>query len=364
MEYEPSGRELSHFPFLKKANDRIKNFPPLEVLLKEERGKSITNLAVRRINQALSSKKTIITHFQTRDEDEIAGYVLSRIIVSCIGDAQLIDRLTRYEAERAYEFLVSETGTEKGEKGWNENIMLDADEFSPVSKYLAGEFGIDITKGRMPLPDYVEIIAPLHEARFKLVNRVVQHGFVEIRQEERYELLRERIRVILRRELPYRSIPRMVCELLAPFAEQIKKEYQEKMLRNFGVIEEGAFPPCIQSLVAAITSGANLTHPGRFSLTSFLHNIGMEKTQIAELFARAPDFDAEKTMYQVGHITGGGGTEYSAPACAAMRTTGLCTRPDAICEKINHPLSYYKYKKKKENRKAPQPTPHHTENTA
>jgi DNA primase large subunit len=347
MEYEPSGRELSHFPFLKKANDRIKNFPPLEVLLKEERGKLITNLAVKRINQALSSKKTIIAHFQNRDEDEIAAYVLCRIIVSCIGDAQLIDRLTRYEAERTYQFLVSETGSEEGEKGWNENVMLDDDEFSPVAKYLAFEFGIDITKGKMPLPDYVEIIAPLHEARFKLVNRVVQHGFVEIRQEERYELLRERIRVILRRELPYRNIPKSLCEQLAPSAEQIKKEYQEKMLRNFGAIEEGAFPPCIQALIGAITSGANLNHPGRFSLTSFLHNIGMEKLSIAELFARAPDFDAEKTMYQVGHITGGGGTEYSAPACAAMRTTGLCTHPDTICEKINHPLSYYQYKKKK-----------------
>jgi DNA primase large subunit len=346
MDYEPSGRELSHFPFLKKANDRIKDFPPLEVLLKEERGKLITNLAVKRINQALSSKKTIVAHFQNRDEDEIASYVLCRIIASCIGDLPLLDRLTRYEAERAYHFLVSETGTEEGEKGWNENITLDADEFSPISKYLAHESGINITQERIPLNDYVEIIAPLHEARFKLVNRIVHRGFVEIRQEERYELLRERIRVILRRELPYRNIPKSLCEQLAPYAEQIKKEYQERMLQNLGAIEESAFPPCIQALIIAITSGASLTHPGRFSLTSFLHNIGMEKSQIAELFSRAPDFDAEKTMYQVGHITGGGGTEYVAPACAAMRTTGLCVHSDTICEKVNHPLSYYKYKKK------------------
>ena len=346
MEYEPSGKELSHFPFLKKSNERIKNFPPLEILLKEERGKAITGLALRRINQALSSKKMIVSHFQNRDEDEIAGYVLSRIIASCIGDKQLLDRLTRYEADRAYHFLVSETGTENGEKGWNENITLDNDGFSPISKFLAHEFGIDITREKIPLNDYVEIIAPLHEARFKLVNRVVKRGFVQIKQEERYELLRERIRVILRRDLPYHTIPRSLCEQLGPAAEQIKKEYQEMMLQNFGTIEESAFPPCIQALISAITSGANLTHPGRFSLTSFLHNIGMEKSQIAELFARAPDYDAEKTMYQVSHITGGGGTEYSAPACAAMRTTGVCVHPDIICEKVNHPLSYYKYKKK------------------
>ena len=63
-------------------------------------------------------------------------------------------------------------------------------------------------------------------------------------------------------------------------------------------------------------------------------------------------------MYQVEHITGrgGSGTEYTAPACPAMRTTGLCVNRDHLCERVNHPLSYYKVKKKnregKDQRKA------------
>jgi DNA primase large subunit len=199
----------------------------------------------------------------------------------------------------------------------------------------------------MPLPDYVEIVSPLHDARFKLVNRNVYHGFIEIKKEERYELLRERIRVILRRDLPYK-VPKSLCEQLAPVAEPIKKVYQEQMLQQFGTIEESAFPPCMQALILALTAGTNLTHAGRFALTTFIHTIGMDVTGIAQLYARSPDFDAEKTMYQVEHITGrgGSGTEYTAPACPAMKTTGLCTHPDAHCEKVNHPLSYYKIKKK------------------
>ena len=94
MDFAPSAKELSHFPFLKKAQDHIKDiFPPLEVLLKEERGRIITELAVRRINQALSSKRTVVAHFKHRDDDEIADYVLSRIIASCISDKNLFDRL-------------------------------------------------------------------------------------------------------------------------------------------------------------------------------------------------------------------------------------------------------------------------------
>ncbi len=347
MDYSPSAKELSHFPFLKKAQDHIKkSFPPIEQLLKEEKGAFLTELAVRRINQALASKKTIAAHFQHRDDEEIASYVLARIIVSCVQDKQLYDRLTRYEAERAYYFLNAETGSEL-EKGWNENAVLDDDQNSRIANYIAAEFRIDLSKDLMPLADYVEIVSVLHEERFKLVNRRVKNGYVEIKKEELLELLRERIRVILRRDLPY-NVPKTLCQQLAPVAESIKKEYQEQMLQQFGSIEESAFPPCMQALISALTAGTNLTHAGRFALTTFVHTVGMDVPAIAQIFARSPDFDPEKTMYQVEHITGrgGSGTEYTAPACAAMRTTGLCVNRNPLCEKVNHPLSYYKVKKR------------------
>jgi DNA primase large subunit len=347
MEYSPSAKELSHFPFLKKAQDTIKkSFPPIDQLLKEEKGSLLTGLAVKRINQALASKKTIDAHFPHRDDEEIAGYVLSRILVSCIGDKQLYDRLTRYEAERAYYFLNNETGSEN-EKGWNEHTKIDDNQNSRIANYLAAEFGIDLSKDRMPLADYVEIVAVLHEDRFKLINRRIKNGFVEIRKEELLELLRERIRVVLRRDLPY-HVPKAICQQLAPVGESIKAEYQQQMLQQFGSIEESAFPPCMQALISALTSGINLTHAGRFALTTFVHTVGMDVPAIAQLYGRSPDFDAQKTMYQVEHITGrgGSGTEYTTPACAAMRTTGLCVNRDALCETVNHPLSYYKYKKR------------------
>src|SRR5512136_17288 len=262
MDYTPSVKELSHFPFLKKAQNHIKkSFPPIGQLLKEEKGTFLTGLAVRRINQALASKKTIAAHFQHRDDEEIASYVLARIIVSCVQDKQLYERLTRYEAERAYYFLNSETGSES-EKGWNENAVLDDNRNSRIANYIAEEFRIDLSKDRMPVADYIEIVSKLHEDRFKLVNRRIRKGTVEVRKEELLELLRERIRVILRRDLPY-HVPKNLCQQLAPVAESIKKEYQQQMLRQFGSVEESAFPPCMQALIKALTAGTNLTHAGR-----------------------------------------------------------------------------------------------------
>jgi len=95
-------------------------------------------------------------------------------------------------------------------------------------------------------------------------------------------------------------------------------------------------------------------------MTAFLHTIGLGVSQIVELYCRAPDFDIDKTLYQVQHITGGGGTEYTSPACATMRTYGLCIGKDALCPRVNHPLSYYKVKKRdidKDRKDVPSPVP-------
>lgn len=344
MEYTPSVKELSHFPFLKNSKDYIRTrYSSLAALLDGEYGEILVRHALHRISDALSVKRRYGEDNPCKPEEAIASYALARVIISCINDRQLIDRLTRYEAERAYYFLRNEGSDENS---WNTNFQRTDDGYSRLFMYLSEELGISITQGWLPLVDYVELVAPIHEDRFRLINRVITKGQVQVNEDEMYELLRERIRVLLHQNLPMK-VPPAVCKQLAPRLAELQKVYQEQMLQQFGTIEENAFPPCIRALITAITSGSSLTHPGRFSLTSFLHNIGMEKSQIAELFARAPDFDAEKTMYQVGHITGGGGTEYSAPACAAMRTTGLCVRPDVLCEHINHPLSYYKVKKKK-----------------
>jgi DNA primase large subunit len=350
MEFVPSGRELSHFPFLKKAQDPIKSrFISLGSLLASPKGEALVTLAMVRIKDAVTPKKNFVPVVLDVPEDEIASYAMARIIVSCVNDRQLIDRLTRYEAERAYYFLVNE-------EEWNRNYQQDDGEYSRLWAAIADELGIRITRNRMPVPDFVELVAPIRDDHYRLINRQVTRGFVAIDKTERYELLRERVRVLLRRDLPFR-VPKEICDLLGPRVADIKKTYQEQMMRQFGKVEEGAFPPCMQELIKALSAGVNLTHAGRFSLTAFLHNIGMNTTGIAELYARSPDFDIEKTMYQVEHITGRGGssTEYTTPSCAAMQTTGLCVHRDQLCEKIGHPLSYYKIKKSRPPRHVPAP---------
>jgi DNA primase large subunit len=334
--------DLAKYPFLKESQAFVAEYADsLEDFLRTHSGRIALNHAVSRVNAALNLKtdeKPEIPDNHPTDRFgvklAVAGYALARVLVSCIRDRVMIDRLCRYEAQRAFEFILDEDPAKKA--------------------YIAESVGMPL-KSEIPLVTYIELVSGMREDRWRLVNRVLLSGNVQVRAEEGDELLRERIRFILHRQLPL-AIPESICTEIDPATSRITVAYQQHMLEQFGTVDEGSFPPCMQALIAALTAGTNITHSGRFSLTAFLHNIGMEGTQIVELFCRAPDFDVAKTLYQVEHISGRGGTEYTAPACAAMRTTGLCIRRDRTCEQVSHPLSYYKFKKRAAARKGkPEP---------
>ena len=115
---------------------------------------------------------------------------------------------------------------------------------------------------------------------------------------------------------------------------------------GFGKLEPEHFPPCIVHILSNAQGGINLAHSARFALTSFLLNIGMSVDQVVMLFNVSPDFNEEKTRYQVEHIAGSTGTTYKPPSCSTLITYGNCYGKDQLCRTINHPLNYYKQKKR------------------
>ena len=320
-------KELIKYPFLKESQQLARrHVESLEEFLSSAPGALALERARDRVLAALSPKREFPEEGtqNLRPEYEIASYALARVLVSCSGNRSLIDRLARYEAERASFYLEVE----------------DPD----IREFVAWSIGISTDAATMPVTGYVELVPYLRDLRWRLVNRVVRQGVVHLSPGEIDELIRERIRVILVDQMPLR-VPAAICERLEPVTREIAAAYQQQILEQFGEVQEEAFPPCISALIQAISTGANLTHMGRFAVTSFLHTIGMSIIEIAEIFAQAPDFDPDKTMYQVEHITGGGGTEYTPPSCPTMRTFGLCVNQNKDCERINHPLSYYRLKK-------------------
>ena len=327
-------RDLAKYPFLKEAQSFISaNTASLDQYLESPSGRLAVKEAFETVIAAL--------RFNPRQPPEklpdvpseasavrilISAYPVSRLLVSCSGDRVLIDRLCRYQSWKIYQYLQDEDPKKK--------------------EVVAGSLGISGSSTEIPVIQYVEIAARLTEDQWRLVNRIVEHGIVKIHRDEIDEILRERLRVIMNQHLPLK-VPPSLCTSLQPVIDRIKAVIQERMLEEFGTVEESAFPPCMQAIIDALVHRTHLTHMGRFAITAFMHNIGMQNTRIVELYGHVPDFDLSKTMYQVDHISGqgGSGTEYISPQCSTMKTHSLCVHRNPLCDKINHPLTYYKQKK-------------------
>ncbi|MDR3101728.1 MAG: DNA primase large subunit PriL [Methanocalculaceae archaeon] len=315
-------RDLTHYPFLKESREflaarGIKMYD----LTASALGRRYLDAAVKRVQCAIDGKEI---YPESPDVvADIVTYVLARVLASCIKDRNLIERLARMEAKRIYFYIHGE-----------ENEKLK----SHVCETLGITFGL----GTMPVLRYVELASTAREPKWRLINRDVDAGQVQISDDEQDTLLCERIRKILASQLPLTIPPSMEHEF-APWCETITTALQERTLAEFGVIDESAYPPCIQALIAGAVAGVNLTHSGRFAMTAFLSNIGMTPAQVAGILARSPDFNPDMTMYQVDHIML---HEYTTPACQTMLTYGICVNRDSLCDKASHPLGYYRSKKK------------------
>ena len=129
------------------------------------------------------------------------------------------------------------------------------------------------------------------------------------------------------------------------------KNIKGRRVSELGPVNQMLFPPCIKEYLVEMRDGVNLPHMARFTLTSFLHKIGMKNEDIMALFRTAPDFNERLTEYQVNHVTGqSSGTEYSPPKCEVLRSNHLCYwGEDKLChqEWLRHPLQYYMIKNRK-----------------
>jgi DNA primase large subunit len=189
---------------------------------------------------------------------------------------------------------------------------------------------------------YLKVAVRLKSPNWRLLNRELSGGFVPLPTADFVRVLKEHLRIKLsqRESLPVGSVK--IAEEDINRLKAIAARKRERMPRiSFEKIEVSRFPPCMKRILADLQAGVNLPHTARFALTSFLLNLGMEVEEIIDLYKTAPDFDEDKTRYQVEHIAGAKGTEYETPACETMKTYHNCFYDDS-CKGIYHPISYYK----------------------
>lgn len=201
--------------------------------------------------------------------------------------------------------------------------------------------------------DYLRNAVGFHDDHWKLVNRRMSNGWVVLEKRELARLVSEEVRAKIDRDLE--NIPKVdlneVAPRLAGRAEEVRQILvkrkaslrAEELPQNI-IVE--AYPPCIRRLYDNLLAGQHIPHMGRLTLTSFLLSIGMKPEDLVKLYTSVSDFSETLTRYQVEHIAGlrGSRTKYTPPKCDTIKTHNLCPEPDEICQRVRHPLTYYRRK--------------------
>lgn len=290
-----------------------------------------------------------VTEQSPNDDIEIPSFPIAVMMAAATADSFIKRRYALAEAKRVSNLLGNENKSNIAYIASNFNWKIKPVKDPAVS--LTYDFTLHYT-------DFLKNATVFHDKKWKLVNRRMLKGEVYLTKSEAARLLEEEVRRYIEGKLDIKvgSLPEAVMNRI----NRLKQLFIEK--RGEIQLEElpkevivNAYPPCIKELYDTMASGRNVSHIGRFALTSFLINIGMTTKNVVNLFSSLSDFNERLTRYQVEHIAGerGSRTKYIPPRCDTLRTHGVCHSMDDICRRVRHPLAYYRRKLRAIRRKTP-----------
>ena len=337
---------LAKYPFLNEAKQYIKdNGPSVNNLLQGALYERARTIGIERVDNALKMGDIGERSLATKSDRimEIFSYPLARMVVVGVGDNYIKRRYALGEAYHAYKNLLKEPISFLLDLSNELNITAEFSEKTNVIKVF--------------FKDYLRN-APTRYQKWKMVNRDMDAGYVTISVTDLARLMLESLRRRIEEEIILLKSNKMI-ELT--FSSDIKRyktmvsKHKKKMEEMpVGKLSIDKLPPCMKEILTAIQAGENVPHMGRFALVSFLNSLKLNIHEILQLFSSAPDYQEDRTRYQVEHITGASSsTSYKSPGCDKMRTYGICPseKMDDLCKEIYHPISYYREKWKKEKDK-------------
>jgi len=274
---------------------------------------------------------------------EILSYPIARMIAVCIGDTYFKRRYALGEAIHAYKNLINEPTSFLIQISKEFNINVKKDEDTNLIK--------------IHFTDYLHY-APTRYKEWKMINRELEKGYINISHKDLARLLQESLRARINDELDSLQCNNRIYKTFSTDIQRIQNTvmmHRKKIeAMPVGKLDVEKLPPCMKDILAAIQSGENVPHAGRFALVAFLNSLKLNTNNILKLFSTAPDYEEEKTRYQVEHITGDiSSTSYKPPGCSKMRTYGICPveKIDDLCKQKRHPISYYRAKWRQEKNK-------------
>lgn len=279
----------------------------------------IIDLGVERIRKALrgDSGARMVFHESDKKED-IASFAAARMILGYLRNPFLTTR-----------FAVNESKTVRGHLDRGDGRTVDL---------IAAQFGIATRKDGerlfLDLPTYLRY--SVHDPHYRLVNRRIVNGMVEINDSEKKRLIESAVKKYVEDIPIVKNPPDMMKEAGKKLINELPKTESRIVVRA------GDHPPCIMKLLESIKKHENLPHHARWYLATYLLAINTAEEDIVKVYTGLPDFNEKVTKYQVAHAKKKG---YSVPSCATVMTYGLCC---AVCS-IGNPLNWHTLSKERKD---------------
>jgi DNA primase large subunit len=388
---------VNHYPWL----------PSLKKYYSEIASKSPSIFISEIISQDLGSelKERILSLFEAAFEnlEEISGYrsdklnvyvyLLLNIILHSLDNQLITNRVANLYSKINYNELINEN-SDANLYNICKDIGLDIRYYDPPINY-----GVNIVKDQhqklktnftIHYIDYLNLASNLRDEYRKLVHNPLLEGYVFIQDYNLIRLIQEyvRNRLLIKESDDKYSTKSLLKEVtkIQDFKEIIDKileaweERKEEFEFNFKIDFESEedvvnlFPPCVNEILKKMQAGQNLIHNERLFIVWFLLALEYPVEKVVDLFSTMPDFDREKTTYQVNFAQK---KKYIPYKCLTLKSLNSCLAvkyKDELClggygsvepserKKIKHPLAYTKtkqyrasktkfYKKKESSRK-------------
>ena len=328
---ELDAETLAKYPFLHETGDYIRRLQfDISELTKPENAR-VVQRAKERVLEAI--KKAKVSKETTNIEIEILSFPLALVFVRAAGLEHLMSRYAFAEAMRVESFL------EREKTSTVALIFYRVTGISPEFLYTKSfEF-------KIPVTEFLRRATYFHTPEWKLVNRIVDNGYVYVKKLELVRLIREEIKNLIHNRLHALSSFKTPQEFQPIIEELVKSSPTPIDAGEEITVTPDKYPPCLVRALELLQTGQNVPHYGRFLMATFLLSIGKSVNDIVQLYPKVPDFNEKITRYQVEHIAGlrGGRTRYRMPSCRTLATHNFCFRTQA-CGTIINPLQFARQK--------------------
>lgn len=309
---------LAKYPFLREARNYISS---LNLTLSEIQNHPLYSASIelgrQRVIDALNTGNiTVDLSDKLSQELAIISYAIARILANLTQNKPIIQRYAQAESRSAFGFLRSEN---------SETLAM-----------IINDLNLEIENDKIHFRNYLRLMHRLarSDPRWKLVNRIMDSGYVFLNKNEDLFLIKEAIRLRVIEPIDVSGVPDELKRIAKTITFRIEK-IREIRIKD---MDREAFPPCISQILISLESG-EISHHAMFLLGTFLIGIGLKIDDIVRIFSRFPKFNEEKTRYQIKFLSGEtGGTRYSCPSCAKIKSYGICTSDCGV----THPINFYK----------------------